>query len=126
MRKNDLSDMASALGKQARGKPKRITEQERERRRENMRKVSRERWASGVPVKPTREKAMPQRHYLDATYKGDFVRVGVAIALDEPTKVAWRSLARSGVRLDGKTDKLPRLTDAMADWPAEAQAEVLS
>ena len=37
--------MASALGKQARGKPKHITEQDRERRRQHMRKVSQERWA---------------------------------------------------------------------------------
>jgi hypothetical protein len=43
VKKTDFSKMASALGKQARGKRKSITEPDRERRRENMRKVSQER-----------------------------------------------------------------------------------
>src|SRR5262245_2348961 len=43
--KTTVSKAGSLLGKQGAGKPKQITEQDRERRREHMRKVSRERWA---------------------------------------------------------------------------------
>jgi hypothetical protein len=43
--KKGISEAAALLGKRARGVPKTITEKDRERRREHMRRVARERWA---------------------------------------------------------------------------------